>query len=119
MNIVYFPTSVLYPDTRSNRMIMREIKEPESISFDNEQEASFLKQELEKCGLTVDKKRVKVRSDNVSIFFDSGYIYTLDIYPPEIDIDALSVTQEEAYDVDLDPKEINDSEEDISELIRI
>lgn len=119
MNIVYFPTSVLYPDTKSNRMIMREIKEPEFVSFDNEEEANFLKQELEKCGLIVNKKRVKVRSDNVSIFFDTGYIYTLDVYPPEIDIDTFSVAQEEAYNVDLDPKELDESEEDLSEFIRI
>jgi len=118
MNIFYLPINVLYPDTKSNRMIMREIKEPETMSFTDEKEANAMVQELTKCGLKVQKKKVKRRDNNVSMFFDEGKIYILDIYPPEIDIDTLSIMEVESYNSDLDPLELPESEENLNEILK-
>lgn len=118
MNLAYLPISVLYPDASCNRMIMREIKEPESMQFYDEESANLMKHELEKCGLLITKKKVKMRSKDVSIFFDSGQMFLLDIYPPEIDLDSLSVVQLAAFNVDMDPKELPESEENIDEFLK-
>jgi len=118
MNIYYLPISVLYPDSKSNRMIMREIKEPENMSFTDEKEADVMSQELEKCGLTVQRRKVKRRDNNVSMFFDEGKVYILDIYPPEIDVDTLSIVNGESYDSDLDPLELPEPEENLSEILK-
>ena len=118
MNIFYLPINVLYPDTKSNRMIMREIKEPEQMSFTDEKEANAMTQELTKCGLIVQRKKVKRRDNNVSMFFDEGKIYILDIYPPEIDIDTLSIMEVESYNSDLDPLELPESEENLNEILK-
>lgn len=118
MNIYYLPINVLYPDSKSNRMIMREIKEPEQMSFTDEKEANFIAQELTNCGLIVQKKKVKRRDNNVSMFFDEGKVYILDIYPPEIDIDTLTILDVESYNSDLDPLELPEPEENISEILK-
>jgi hypothetical protein len=116
--IMYLPTSVLYPDSKSNRMIMREVCEPETMQFNNAQEAENMKNELSKCGLIVTMKKVKIRHDNVSLFFDSGQIFLLDIYPPEIDIDTLSISSNEAYNDDLDPNELPALDDFLVEFIK-
>lgn len=114
----YLPVSVLYPDFHTNRMIMREVKEPEIMQFDNEKDATLMKQELEKCGLFVTKKKVKIRHDNVSIFFDSGQIFILELFPPEIDVDELSISDSEAYSDDFDPEELPKAREDLTEFLK-
>lgn len=88
------------------------------MQFYDEESANLMKHELEKCGLLITKKKVKMRSKDVSIFFDSGQMFLLDIYPPEIDLDSLSVVQLAAFNVDMDPKELPESEENIDEFLK-